>query len=143
MESVLKFRKRQEEMAHLEFVEAQHRVSECLRGIDQMYKQIDSAREDIAKAVFSGSPADLHYVRASETFIDGQKFRIQQARLRARDLIRELESKEEELLQRLHDRKIMEKLKDRRLQEYMEHLARLEQKELDDLTNSRRAGGRS
>ena len=143
MESVLKYRKRQEEMAHLEFVEAQHRVTECLKGIDRMYKQIDTTRDDISKAVMSGTPEDLHYVRTSELFIDGQKFRIQQERLKARDLIKELELKEEELLQRLHDRKIMEKLKDRRLQEYMERMASLEQKELDDLTNSRIAGGRS
>ena len=46
------------------------------------------------------------------------------------------------LLQRLHERKVMEKLKDRRFEEYQERIKKMEQKELDDLTNSRNGGGR-
>ncbi len=79
----------------------------------------------------------------SEAFIEAQKFRIHAERIKARDLIRILEDKEDQLLQRLHERKIMEKLKDKRFEEYKERLARMEQKELDHLTNARHAiGGR-
>lgn len=142
MESVLKHRKREEDVAHREHAEAQTVVEFCLRNIEAMYKSIDDARLSIATAERSGSGSDLHFIRSSEAFIEGQKQRIHSERLRARDLIRALEEKEEILLQRLHERKIMEKLKDRRLQEYRERIATFEQKELDDLANARSYGSR-
>jgi flagellar FliJ protein len=137
MESVLKHRKRQEEFAHRDVVEAQIQLEECLHGIENMYRQIDETRLSISRSEQTGSGNDLQWVLSFETFIDAQKVRIQKERLRARELIRDLENKQEVLLERLHDRKIIEKLKERRQQEYLERLARLEQKELDDLNNSR------
>jgi flagellar protein FliJ len=142
MESVLKHRKRQEEVAQREYMECHAIVEDCLRGIETMYKSIDESRTSIAAAERSGRNLDLHFIRSTEAFIEGQKSRIHKERMKARELIRQLEEKEEVLLQRLHERKIMEKLKDRRFVEYKERIARIEQKELDDLTNARMAGGR-
>ena len=48
LESVLKHRKRQEEVAQREFMEARMRLENCLTGIDRMYVQIDETRERIA-----------------------------------------------------------------------------------------------
>ncbi len=50
LESILKHRKRQEEVAHREFVEARVRLEECLSGIDRMYERIDSTRVAISEA---------------------------------------------------------------------------------------------
>lgn len=138
MESVLKHRKRQEEVAHREAVEAQHNLDLCLQEIEKMYQQIDRTRASISESEKSGAHADLQWILTSEAYIEAQKMRIHQQRLHARELIRELEIKQEALMERLHDRKIIEKLKERRHQEYREKLARLEQKEVDDLNNSRR-----
>jgi len=135
MESVLKHRKREEEMAHRDVVEAQNNLEACLQGIEKMYAQIDATREAISQSERSG---DLQWVLTSEVFIEAQKIRIHRERLHARELIRVLEEKQDVLLERLHDRKIIEKLKERRRIEYNERLARLEQKELDDLNSSRR-----
>jgi flagellar FliJ protein len=142
LESVLKHRKRQEDVAHREFVEAQVVVEECFKRIDTMYRQIDATRTEIAVMVKVGKPSDLHFVRSSETFIEAQKIRIHKERMRARELIRMMEEKETILLQCLADRKTMDKLKEKRLEEYKARLALLEQKELDDLTNARWARGR-
>lgn len=143
MESILKHRKRQEELAQREFMEARARLEDCLTGIDRMYQQIDQTRFGIADAERSRKREAIPLICTSEAFIEAQKIRIHLERKRARDLIRTLEEKEELLLQSLHERKVMEKLKDKRFEEYKERLARFEQKELDDLTNSRQAvGGR-
>jgi flagellar FliJ protein len=135
MESVLKHRKRQEEVAHRDVLEAQNNLEVCLDAIEKMYAAIDETRALISQSERIG---DMQWVQTSETFIEAQKIRIHEARMHVRELIRMLEDKQEVLLDRLHDRKIIEKLKERRKQEYVERLARIEQKELDDLNNSRR-----
>ena len=137
LESILKHRKRQEELAQREFIEARTQLEECLSGIDRMYRKIDETRLLIAEAQTSRAPRAMDFVWTSELLIEAEKMRIHKERLLARDLIRVLEEKEERLLVCLHERKIMEKLKDRRLEEYKEWMARFEQKELDDLTNAR------
>jgi flagellar FliJ protein len=142
LESVLRHRKRQEEMAHREFIEAQSILEECLKSLETMYVQIDTTRLAVSAAERSGRSKDLHMIRDAQVFIEGQKIRIHERRMKARELIRVLEDKQEQLLERLHDRKIMEKLKEKRLEEYKVKLAEMEQKELDDLTNARTAGGR-
>jgi flagellar protein FliJ len=138
MESVLKHRKRQEEVAHRDVIESQHILEACLQGIELMYRQIDEARLSISQAERSGVRTDMQWIVTSEAFIEAQKGRIHKERLHARELIRDLETKQEKLIEKLHERKIIEKLKERRQQEYRDRLARLEQKEVDDLNNSRR-----
>jgi len=137
MESVLKHRKRQEEVAHREMIEAQHLLEICLQGIELMYQQVDDTRQTISESEKSGARVDLQWILTSEAFIEAQKLRIHKERLRARELIGAMEAKQEALVERLHERKIIEKLKERRHQEYRERLAKLEQKENDDLNNSR------
>lgn len=136
MESILKHRKRQEELAQKEVADAQSNLEACLRTIEDMYRQIDETRDSISRNERSGQ-ADVHWIVTSEAFIEAQKIRIHKERMHARELIRVLEDKQEALVERLHERKIIEKLKERREQEYKERMARLEQKELDDMTNSR------
>lgn len=136
MESVLKHRKRQEELAMKEVADAQSNLDACLRAIENMYRQIDETRASISRNERSAQ-ADVQWIVTSEAFIEAQKVRIHKERMHARELIRELETKQEQLVERLHERKIIEKLKERREQEYKERIARLEQKELDDMTNSR------
>lgn len=136
MEAVLKHRKRQEELAQKELVEAQSNLEVCLHSIESMYRQIDETRASISRSEKIGDKSDVQWIVTSEAFIEAQKVRIHHERLHARELIRVLENKQEQLVERLHERKIIEKLKERREQEYKERMARLEQKEVDDLNNS-------
>jgi flagellar protein FliJ len=142
LETVLKHRKRQEEMAQREFMESQSVVEACLRGIEAMYQSIDDTRNLIAVHEKSGTYRDLQLIQSSQLFIEGQKRRVHAERLKARELIRDLEMKQEILIEKLHERKIMDKLKERRFEEYKVRIAMLEQKELDDLTSARMGGGR-
>lgn len=137
LESILKHRKREEEIAQKEFMEQQTIVETCLRHLEELYLQIDRTRELISASVKSGTPEDLHRIRSSEEFIEGQKIRIHNERKRARELIRELEERQEILLSRLHERKIMEKLKEKKFEEYKVLMAQMEMREMDDLVNVR------
>jgi flagellar FliJ protein len=139
LESVLKHRTRLEEIAQREFAEAQRRVDECLRQIDVMYKRLDEVREDILLAQGKGSAEKIEEVREMETFIDGQKLRIERMRLQARELLQIAEEKQEALILAAQEKKILQRLKERRQLEHRQHMNVIEAKELDDLTMVRQA----
>ena len=129
-------------MAHREFVEARMRLDECLREIEAMYQSIDRTRVEISEAEKASQARSVDWVCTMESFVEGQKRRIEKERLRARDLIRVVEDKEDVLLKRMSDRKAMDKLKETRFDEYKEEAARQELKDLDDLTSARQMRGK-
>jgi flagellar FliJ protein len=139
LESVLKHRKRLEEVAQREFAEAQAAVDECLMRIDAMYTRMDEVREEIHDAQNDGSAARIEQVREMESFLGGHKIRIEALRLEARRLLQIAEEKQELLIEAAKEKKILVKLREKRLAEYREWLKQVEAKELDDLTMVRRA----
>lgn len=139
LESVLKHRKRLEEVAQREFAEAQGAVDECLGEIERMYQRMDEVREEIMSAARIGTPSKLEEIREMETFITGHKIRIERLRLKARELLQVAEEKHEALIVAARERKIMTKLKEKRFAEYQVWLKQVEAKALDDVTMVRTA----
>ncbi len=137
LEAVLKHRKRLEEAAQREFIEAQAAVEECLRRIEAMYERMDEVREEILEAQRQGSSEHLERIREMESFLVGEKIRVERLRLQARELLMIAEAKQEALIEAARDHKILAKLKERRMAQYTERLRQIEAKELDDLTNMR------
>jgi flagellar FliJ protein len=137
LETVLKHRKRLEDVAQREFLEAQRALNECLGRIDSMYKRMDEVRMEIHQAQANGNRQALNEILESELFINGQKIRVQAERLKARQLMQIVEQKQEALILASREKKILVQLKDKKLVEYKEWLARIEAKALDDLTTTR------
>lgn len=142
LESVLKHRQRLEEIAQREFAEAQANVDECLRKIEAMYNRIDEVRNEIKAAQTVGTREMVEQIREMETFISGQKIRIENLRLEARTLLQIAEEKQEALIAAARDKKALVKLKERKKVEYLQYLSQLEQKELDDMTSVRHGWGK-
>lgn len=139
LETVLKHRHRIEEVAQREFADAQAAVDQCLSEIEAMYRRLDEVREEILAAQQRGSASELEMIREMETFVTGQKVRIERLRLKARDLLIVAEEKHEALITAAQERKVMVKLKEKRFAEYKTWLARMEAKELDDVVSVRTA----
>jgi flagellar FliJ protein len=139
LESVLKHRHRLEEVAQREFAEAQQALNEILLKIENMYRRLDEAREEIAAAERVGGPRQIEEIRALEQFMSGFRRRIDETRLQARELMVATEEKQEALIAAAREKKILVKLRERRLHEYRERLDRIEAKELDDMTMIRQA----
>lgn len=142
LENVLKQRKRVEEVAQREFAEAQAAVDEILRRLEAMYLRMDEVREEIFQAQTQGSKEKLAEIREMETFLTGQKTRIEQTRKEARVLLEHAEVKQEALISAAREKKILVKLREKRMTEYKEWLARTEAKMLDDQTQMRQAWGK-
>jgi flagellar FliJ protein len=142
LDSVLKHRKRLEEVAQKEFAEAQANVEAAMRRIEEMYTRMDEVREEIRAAQLRGTGGDLEQIRGMETFLIGHTRRIEAARLGLRELMVIAEQKQELLIEAAKERKILDKLKERKKAEHHELAARAEAKELDDLTTTRQAWGK-
>lgn len=134
LNTVLKHRKRLEDVAQREYAEAQQAVNECLTAIENMYRRSDEVREEIAIEETRGTPESLKLIREMESFLGGQKIRIETLRMKARELLIVAEEKHEALIHASQERKVLTKLKEKKLAEYKARLEKLEAKELDDLT---------
>lgn len=118
-------------------------MDQCLRIIEEMYQRMDEVREDILNAQRKGDTAHIQQIVEMESFLNGQKVRIERKRLEARELLIVAEAKHEALIEAAKEKKILVKLKEKRLAEYREWLRRIELKEMDDLTNMRVARRKS
>jgi flagellar protein FliJ len=142
LESVLKHRKRLEELAQREYAEAQANVDECLRKIEGMYKRLDEVRIEIQQAQSNGTAHKVQEIREMEQFIGGQKIRIEALRQAARILLQIAEEKQEALIAAARDKKMLVKLREKKKVEYQEWLRGIETKEMDDMTSVRQAWGK-
>jgi len=142
LESVLKHRKRLEDVAHRDFAEAQSAVDVILRKLEGMYQRMDEVRVEISQAQRGTSGSKLAEVCDMEGFISGHKIRIEMVRLQARELLRVAEEKQEALILAAQEKKVLVKLKEKRLVEYKDWLNRIEAKNADDQTQMRQAWGK-
>jgi flagellar FliJ protein len=138
LETVLKYRKRVEEMAQREFAEAQAAVNKVLEELEKMYQRMDEVRVEISQALAGKEPNKIEFVRQMEGFLVGHKILIEKQRQEARTLLMVAEEKQELLIAAAKERKVLVKLKDKRLAEYREWLNRLEVKMADDQTTMTR-----
>ncbi len=141
LESVLRQREIERDMARREYLEAQNRVREQLLKIKNMYAQIDDARWAAEQLERKGG-AQANALVQTEEFIQGQKVLIQKERERARDLMMESEQKLEVLTEKSQAFKILEKLKEKKREEYRKERNRRSDKEIDDLNLMRQAAAK-
>ncbi len=142
LESVLKHRKRLEDVAQREFAEAQAAVETALKRLEAMYNRLDEVRESILQTQLGASRTKVAEVCQSEGFITGEKLRIEKLRLEVRALLLVAEDRQEALIACAREKKVLVKLKEKRLAEYKEWLSHIEAKNLDDQTQMRQSWGK-
>ena len=135
-ETLLKQRKRMEEAAQREFVAAQVKVNEILNIIDQMYSRVDEVRIQISEIQKNGNE-NLNQIQQIESFIDGQKVRIEMKRAEARELMQVLEEKQEILIEKTKEHKALKILKEKQFKEFQKMKKKKEAKNIEDLVTMR------
>lgn len=136
LESVIHYRKQLEDEARREFEVAQANLDRCLQHINYMYQQMDDSRGRILN-LQQKQPVDIASIRQNEEFIEGQKIRIQNERLKARDLMVVAEEKQGILIEKAKEHKILLKLKEKRKIQFLNEQKKLEVKRMDDLVTMR------
>lgn len=142
LESVLKHRKRQEDVAQREFMQAQADVDLVLGRLEKMYQRLDEVRAEISSKETAGGSAAIANICELELFLRGHKVRIETVRLEARELLAVVETKQEALIHAATEKKVLVKLREKRLSEYRQWLERMEAKIQDDQAMMARAWGK-
>lgn len=142
LETVLKHRKRLEEMAQRDFMEAQAAVDAVLQRLESMYQRMDEVRAEIENTQKLSGRDAIAAIQEMEKFLIGQKVRIEHTRQEARELLMIAEEKQEALIEAAREKKVLVKLKEKRFAEYKEWLARVEAKALDDQAMMNSAWGK-
>lgn len=136
LESVIHYRKQLEDEARRDFEIAQGNLDRVLQHVNYMYQQMDDSRSRIMK-MQQEPPVDIASIRQNEEFIEGQKIRIQNERLKARELMVIVEEKQTILVERAKEHKILLKLKERRKAQFLNEQKKLEVKRMEDLVTMR------
>lgn len=131
--TLLKHRKRLEEAAQRDYLEAKAILDHCLEGIEALYISIEETRLQISLWQRRGQVDDLMQISDGERFIDGQKIRIERERIKARQLMAIVEEKQELLVEAAREFKKIDKLKEKLKAEHKKEAKKREVKRLDDL----------
>lgn len=134
--TLLRHRHNLEEAARKEFLEAQARVDQCLKDLDQLYEDQDQARLEIEKISRQGGHNSPR-LQALDEFIAGTEIKIQRQRAKARELIQVAEDKRDILIEAAKEHKILLKVKDRRYAEFKRAERKREEKVMQDLVTMR------
>ena len=109
LDSVLKHRKRLEDLAQREFAEAQAAVDAILGRLEQMYLRMDEVRVEISSAEKTSGRDAIAAVCEMNAFLRGHKVRIEGVRQEARLLLAESEAKQEALIFAAREKKVLVK----------------------------------
>lgn len=142
LQKVLEHRLRLETEAKRHYMEAQAKTVKALQDLENLYVAIDLARAR-GHELQTGTPNSqiAPNLQNVDSFINGQKIRIERQRVVIRELKGEEEQLQDVLIQAARERKTLEKLRERHLQEYRAEVARREQAEIDDNATMRYGRG--
>jgi flagellar FliJ protein len=132
LEVLLEHRRRTENEARRQYMEAQAKVDQAVAQLNEYYAQVDRTREDNLNLQRQGGAKSSSLV-ANENFITGQKVRIETQRMKIRELKMAAEELQLALVEAAKETKTLEKLKERQQEEYKKARRKRDMKETDEL----------
>lgn len=140
-EKILAHRISVEEIARRDWLLAKAAVEEAEAGLKRMFDEIIQAHTRAGLLVRGGGRPgpDLQQI---DSFLGGQRVRVELQRRKIRDLLARLEEQQERLTEAARDRKTMERLKERRLAQFKLKAKKQELKAVDEIVVTRfKSGG--
>lgn len=139
-EVLLDHKRKLEDAARREWVEAQRKVDEAAEKLKSFYDQIDESRKRAGSLEVQGG-AQAPSLVAIDEFIKGQAYRIDNQRRIVRELMSIAEGLQEALLAAAQETKTLEKLKEKQFEQFKLKRKKMELKETDELVVSRHKRG--
>lgn len=136
LEVLLEHKRRLQDEARRVWSEAQGKVDQATAELNGFYGQVDDTRKANQELEKSGGALAARLI-ANDSFIDGQKIRIERQRLKIRELKSAAETLHELMVEALRDTKTLEKLKEKQKEEYKKKLRVREMKENDEIVTLR------
>jgi flagellar FliJ protein len=135
-ETLLKYKTSLEDVARRDWAEAQGKVDVAMKELDALYDQVDQSRLSAAQLVKKGGAQSTELILIDE-FIKGQGLRIEQKRLKIRELMAIAEAKHDELVEAAKERKKLDKLKEHQFEAFRLRRKKDDAKKLDELVVTR------
>lgn len=129
------------EQAQKEFSQAKKNFDEVMSFIASFYQSIETSREEILNLQKNQTFQVLTTIQEYEKFIEGQKIKIQQKRVVARELLQILEKKQMVLIEMATEFKKIEKLKEKQKMQFRKQQLKIETKQLDQIMIMRSGRG--
>lgn len=133
LDTVMRQRRVEQDLAQKDYFTAQAAVNQQLSLIKVMYEESDSAREMAGSLQMMGGTKVPDLIQIEE-FISLQKLKIQRAREKARELMAIAEEKQEILVEKAQNVKVLEKLREKQHEEFKKEKSKRETIEMDDMT---------
>ncbi len=137
LQAVLDHRKAIEDRLQVEFGELKREEARELAKLIKLKDELDAARKSLASAQSANASVDELSRRDEYLKAKRDDVRLQELTLEA--VQAKVEAKRREVVAAMKDRKVLEALRDKQEQEYLQAVARAEQKELDDTASVRHA----
>ncbi len=134
---MLDHRKAIEDRLQVEFGELKREEARELAKLIKLKDELDAARKSLASAQSANASVDELSRRDEYLKAKRDDVRLQELTLEA--VQAKVEAKRREVVAAMKDRKVLEALRDKQEQEYLQAVARAEQKELDDTASVRHA----
>ncbi|MCG3199289.1 MAG: hypothetical protein GHCLOJNM_03799 [bacterium] len=141
LEKLLRFREHLEDLQRIEAEEQRRKLEETMGFRDRLYGIHDQIREDLSPEVGRQWKGIEQHERYRYLLRLNQE--CSSAGKAVQDETQELVRKRQSLIERSRDRKVLERLRDRRLEHWRGDRERESQLELDEVGQTRRAGGSS
>jgi len=137
LQAVLDHRKAVEDRLQAELGEIKREEARELAKLIRLKDELDAARKGLLSAQAANATVDDLARRDEYLKAKRDEVRLQELTLEA--VQAKVEAKRREVVAAMKDRKVLETLRDKQEQEYLQTVARAEQKELDDTASVRHA----
>lgn len=141
LQKVMEHRKVLEDLAQKDFQDAIAVLVQEQKLFSTMQDQIRLAYDEIFQAQHSKSGQTSDQLKQLGDFILGQKVRLERQRAKIQEIEKGVEALREILREKAVDYKIIERLKERKKADFKEEMAKLDQKEMDEIAILRKAHG--
>ena len=141
LQKVLEHRKVLEDLAQKDFQEALALFVKEQKLLSTLQDQLRLAYDKIFQAQHSKSGQTSEQLKQLSDFIIGQKVRMERQKAKIQECEKGVEALREILREKAVDYKIIERLRERKKTEFNEEVARLDQKEMDEIAILRKAHG--
>ena len=141
LQKVMEHRKVLEDLAQKDFQDALAVLIQEQKLFSTLQDQMRSAYDEIFQAQHSKSGQTSGQLKQLGDFIVGQKVRLERQGAKIQEIEKGVESLREILREKAVDYKIIERLKERKKADFNEEMAKIDQKEMDEIAILRKAHG--
>ena len=141
LQKVMEHRKVLEDLAQKDFQDALAVLIQEQKLFSTLQDQMRSAYDEIFQAQHSKSGQTSGQLKQLSDFIVGQKVRLERQGAKIQEIEKGVESLREILREKAVDYKIIERLKERKKADFNEEMAKIDQKEMDEIAILRKAHG--